>query len=131
MEIKDFIKESLLQIIDGVTNANEALAAKGSYIPTKNITGESVYHDSMAIPTIEGVEHYLKIDFDLAVIVNVDNNVSIGGEIGTNNASIQLAFAKLNVDAKASMESSYEHDRSQQSIHRIKCSIPLALPQKK
>ena len=35
MDIKDFIKESLLQIVDGITEANTALEAKGAPIPTK------------------------------------------------------------------------------------------------
>lgn len=34
MDIKDFIKESLLQIVDGITEANTALEAKGASIPT-------------------------------------------------------------------------------------------------
>lgn len=33
MDIKDFIKESLLQIVDGITEANTALEAKGAFIP--------------------------------------------------------------------------------------------------
>ena len=37
MEIKDFIKEALLQIVDGVSTANEALQDKGASIPTKGL----------------------------------------------------------------------------------------------
>ena len=39
MEIKDFIKEALLQIVDGVSTANEALQDKGASIPTKGLMG--------------------------------------------------------------------------------------------
>ena len=42
MEIKDFIKEALLQIVDGVSTANEALQDKGAFIPTKGLIGEGV-----------------------------------------------------------------------------------------
>ena len=31
MDIKDFIKESLLQIVDGITEANTALEAKAGF----------------------------------------------------------------------------------------------------
>jgi len=33
MDIKDFIKESLLQIVEGIKETNEALKDKGAYIP--------------------------------------------------------------------------------------------------
>ena len=42
MDIKDFIKESLLQIVDGITEANTALEAKGTSIPTTGVAGEGV-----------------------------------------------------------------------------------------
>ncbi|SEW13274.1 hypothetical protein SAMN04487850_1733 [Prevotella aff. ruminicola Tc2-24] len=32
MDIKDFIKDSLLQIVDGIKESNEALKAKGALI---------------------------------------------------------------------------------------------------
>lgn len=37
------IKDSLLQILEGITESNEALKAKGACIPTKNVTGEGGY----------------------------------------------------------------------------------------
>ena len=42
MDIKDFIKESLLQIVDGITEANKALEAKGASIPTTGVAGEEL-----------------------------------------------------------------------------------------
>ena len=42
MDIKDFIKESLLQIVDGITEANTALEANGASIPTTRVAGEGV-----------------------------------------------------------------------------------------
>ena len=38
-----FIKESLLQIVDGITEANTALEAKGASIPTTGVAGEGVW----------------------------------------------------------------------------------------
>jgi hypothetical protein len=34
MDIKDFIKDSLLQIVDGISESNEALKAKGASYPS-------------------------------------------------------------------------------------------------
>ena len=42
-DIKEFIKDSLLQIVEGITESNEALKAKGASIPTKNVAGEGGY----------------------------------------------------------------------------------------
>lgn len=43
MDIKNFIKESLLQIVDGITETNETLVAKGASIPTTKVAGEGVW----------------------------------------------------------------------------------------
>jgi len=131
MEIKDFIEESLLQIIDGVANANKSLALKGSYIPNKDITGEGGYYDTSVSTVVNGVEHYLRIDFDIAVIVDESHDVHIDGEVGTKGASIKVAKmieAESGIEAKA--KGGYESGRRQEVVHRIKCSIPLALPEK-
>ena len=131
MEIKDFIEESLLQIIDGVVNANKSLVPKGSYIPNKDIKGEGGYYDTSVSTAVNGVEHYLKIDFDIAVIVDESHDVHIGGEAGTKGASLKVAKmieAESGLEAKA--KGFYESGRKQEVVHRIKCSIPLALPGK-
>lgn len=129
MEIKDFIEESLLQIVDGVVNANNSLAKKGSFIPTKDIKGEGGYYDSRAIPTLEDIRHYLRIDFDIAVVVNESSDVRVEGEMGTKGASLKVAkFIEAGSGLEAKVKGNYEKERKQEIVHRIKCSIPLALP---
>lgn len=131
MEIKDFIKESLLQIVEGIVDADNALASKGARIPTKNIKGNGGYYDSGAIDAIQDVEHYLRIDFDIAVVVNESNDMTVGGEVGMKGSSLKIAkFINLDVNSEAGVDASYKHGKMLQTVHRIKCSIPLALPQK-
>lgn len=43
MDIKDFIKGSLLQIVDGITEANTALEAKDAFIPINGVLGRFPY----------------------------------------------------------------------------------------
>jgi hypothetical protein len=132
MDIKDFIEESLLQIVDGIANANKSLGARGSYIPNKDIKGEGGYYDTSVLAHVNGVEHYLKVDFDIAVIVDECQDIHLGGEAGTKGASLKVAKiieAESGLEAKA--EGIYESGLKHEVVHRIKCSIPLALPEKK
>ena len=85
MEIKDFIKEALLQIVDGVSTANEALQDKGAFIPTKGLIGEGKLN-----------------------IVPLLSKVGLG----------------VNANGAASRETKDDG----QTIHRIRCTIPLSLP---
>lgn len=62
MDIKDFIEESLLQIVDGIANANRSLTSRGSYIPNKDIKGEGGYYDTSVLAHVNGVEHYQETD---------------------------------------------------------------------
>lgn len=62
MEIKDFIKEALLQIVDGVSTANEALQEKGAFIPTKGLIGEGVL---FRVEEGNTTKHCIKVNFDI------------------------------------------------------------------
>jgi len=131
MDIKDFIEESLLQIVDGVANAHKSLAQKGAYIPTSDITGQGGYYDSKANSAFEDIRHYLKIDFDIAVVVNESRDLRIEGEAGTKGASLKVAkFIEAESGLEARAKGAYESGHKQEVVHRIKCSIPLALPER-
>ena len=67
MDIKEFIKDSLLQIVEGITESNEALKAKGASIPTKNVAGEGGYWYAKPISKDGDTVHFLKIDFDRSI----------------------------------------------------------------
>ena len=130
MDIKEFIKDSLLQIVEGITESNEALKAKGASIPTKNVAGEGGYWYAKPISNGGDLINYLKIDFDIAVEVSEGSTANVNGEVGTKGASIKVAKVidvDMNTEAKAG--GYYEHQKEKQNIHRIKLSLPLSLPE--
>lgn len=128
MEIKDFIKDALVQIVDGVREARIPLSERGSYIPTENITGENGYYDNRSSNGI--IKRYVKVDFDIAVEVFKESSeksketVGADGEMRLNVAWISNAI--INGKGECSEETSYHSE--QQKLHHIKFSLPLCLP---
>lgn len=114
MDIKDFVKESLIQIAESINEVNKELGERSTYIPSGDINGEGVL-----FTVIKGKEtrHFLKIEFDLAVTVSQEQNTSGGG--GLSIAS----FANMGVKS--------EDKDGKEEISRIKFMIPMALPEKK
>ena len=132
MEIKDFIKDALDQIVDGVQQANSTLAAKGASITTENVAGAEGYF-SAQVEKGEPMKRYIKVDFDIAVEVaksNIDKTEARGdldGELKLQVASI----AKAGFDLKGGMIKTDIEQHTQQNIHHIKFSLPLSLPNSK
>ena len=114
MDIKDFIKESLLQIVDGITEANTALEAKGASIPI-SVGGEGVWATLVKEGKDKHTKYIMRVDFDLAVTVTQGDNLKAGG--GVSIASFFNAGA------------SSEESNQSQSVSRIKYTIPLELPE--
>lgn len=114
MDIKDFVKESLMQIAESINEANVELDGKGTYIPSGDMIGEGVLFS-----IIKGSEtkHFIKVEFDLAVTVSQEHGTSGGG--GLSIASL------ANVGIKG------EDKEDKEEISRIKFMIPMALPEKK
>lgn len=128
MEIKDFIKETLLQIVDGVSNANNALKDKGSYIPTKELIGEGVL---FKVGENNKTKQCIKVDFDIAVALTQEDTTTLEGSIkttGEGKLSIVPYFAKIGLGVNANGTASKEIKDDGQTIHRVKCTIPLFLP---
>lgn len=129
MEIKEFIKETLLQIVDGVTSANNELKNKGAYIPTKNVAGEGV------LVTVNQekreTKNHIKVDFDLAVVLSQSETTKLDGSLKTSGeGKIKIApFIKMGMGADAQGSVTNESEDGNQTIHRIKCTIPLSLPE--
>lgn len=115
MDIKDFIKESLLQIADGITEANKALEAKGAFIPTTGVAGEGLWCTLVEDKKNPHTRLAMRVDFDLAVTVTQSDNLKAGGGI---------SIASL-VNAGATSENSSQSE----SVSRIKYTIPLELPE--
>ena len=114
MDIKEFVKESLMQIAESINEANAELEEKGTYIPNGGMIGEGVLFS-----VVKGTEtrHYVKIEFDLAVTVSQEQSSNGGG--GLSIAS----FANVGIKS--------ENKEEKVDVSRIKFMIPMALPKKK
>ena len=113
MDLKEFTKETLVQIVQGVNEANIELKEHNAYITRdiqKSTTGDS-YVDRSGPYT-----HAVNIDFDVAVTATEVNDTKGGGGIKV----VQLF--------QAGMETSKSIEN--QSVSRIKYSIPLVLGKK-
>lgn len=132
MEIKDFIKDALAQIVDGVQEANTALAEKEAYVPTENIAGYEGYFDAR-VPKNGVVKRYVKVDFDIAVEVSKNDMEQIEAQ-GSIDGGLKLQVAlisKAGLDMHGGISGSNTQQNIQQNIHHIKFSLPLSLPPNK
>ena len=78
MELKDFVAQTLVQIVEGIDQANDSLSNKSAFVASSNIkTSEDVKYsfDKERIP------HYVSnVDFDVAINVQ-DSQSKSGGAI--------------------------------------------------
>ena len=110
MKLKDFIAESLNEIIDGVIEAQKHYSANGGVINSPDVIGPSVGTDRHT-----GVVAQL-VDFDVAVTAAEETETK--GGIGVFVGPIGLG-------------SQGKSDSANSSVSRIKFSIPVILPKGK
>jgi hypothetical protein len=112
MELKDFVAQTLVQIVEGIDQANDSLSNKSAFVVSSNIkTSEDIKYsfDKERIP------HYVSnVDFDVAINIQ-DSQSKTGG------ANIEV-FSVLNIGGKG------EKGLIDTSTNRIKFTLPLALP---
>jgi hypothetical protein len=118
MDLKDFVKESLVQISQGISEANIALEGTGAVINPQNIRINS-----------ENSQAYGRTDFSAKedprsrVVEKVDFDVSVVVEQGEQTkAGIKLSVASIGLGAGGQSSSA---DRSES---RIKFSVPVVFP---
>lgn len=108
MDLKEFTKQAILQLVNGVNEANQELERLGASIPTYNVKNSKRY-----IQTSEGYRDVVDLDFDVAITAS-----EVSGKEGGGG----LKVASLNLGGK--VESKTEN----QTISRVKFSLPLVLP---
>lgn len=117
MDIKEFIKETLSQIVEGKNEANQQMGSKGAFVSSSNLQenngqpkgGTTYYEDSNNRRRV-----VREIDFDISV--SVSDTSQTEGKGGLQVYSLFHANGGV------------ENCSSSNSSHRIKFSIPLALP---
>lgn len=116
MEIKEFITESLKQIVDGVVAAQKHAEENDALISGEDLFVSNGGLNSVATNSLteESVQF---IEFDLAVTTTENTETEAGAKIEVKG------LFKIGADVQAGNES--------KSISRLKFSIPLLLPNKK
>lgn len=117
MEIKDFIKESIMQITHGITDANKEIQNEGAYVVS------SVLKDANGFPIVgelysddrNGQKHIIR-NIDFKITVSVSDSTQTGGK-GT-----------LQVVSFLRVDGGIENNFSSTSLNKIKFSLPLAMP---
>lgn len=115
MELKDFVRESLVQIAQGILEASESLKSTSAHINPKNIyvNGDNrqnygrLVKDKLYSPVVELVE------FDVAV--HASEGTETNGKIG-----IRIGLIGLGADGKS--------QESSRSESRIKFRVPVTFP---
>lgn len=108
MDLKEFTKQTLVQIVDGVAAANAELN-NGAYIPYEapQNTKRFVYQDGANI---------IDVDFDVAITATESEGANGG--------------ASLKVASLLSLGGRTENTTENQTISRIKYTLPLVLAKK-
>lgn len=112
MDLKEFVKETLIQITAGVRDAQEEVRTLGGIVNPATLSrtdGGGAYFS-----TIDDIHHVFLVDFDVAVSVNENT--------GTN------AGAKLNVATFLTLGAGGESANSSAATNRLTFKVPLALP---
>lgn len=110
MDLKEFTKETITQIVSAVSEANEQISAAGASIPTDRFYGsQSMTKDN------NGEKNIIKVEFDVAV--SAVESAKMGG-----GAGISVAVFNVGLGANSQNENS--------TLSRVKFTLPLVLPEK-
>jgi hypothetical protein len=119
MELKSFVRETLVEIVKGVKEAQEKTKASGALINPEGVITESNTKIVKWLPERRGSGDWREgqvVEFDVAVAVSEKDEAK--GGIGIQVASIMIG---VGVSGKIEDENS--------TISRLKFSVPLFLPE--
>ncbi len=118
MDLREFVKESIVQIAKGIEEANEELAESSAMVNPFHIVANSDSAQAYARtrpPSQNNPEARIveKVQFDVAVVAE-------SGEEGS--AGAKLSIASIGIGAQGKVES------SNKSESRIQFTIPVVYP---
>ncbi|MBO7468503.1 MAG: hypothetical protein J6T81_00070 [Bacteroidales bacterium] len=108
MDLKEFTKETLVQIVHGVEEANNELSEKHAHV-----TSHAMKNSAGGVLLDDRYTNAIEVEFDVAVTATETDGTKGGGGIRV----AQILFG--GIEASNSTEN--------QSISRVKFSIPLVL----
>ena len=112
MDLKDFVKEALVQITEGVKESQEIIREHGGY--ANPATGTSSSNIDAHIGNLKDGQSIYLVDFDISV--------SVTESTGINGSS------KLTVASLFNLGAGVESSDSNSTLSRIAFKVPLALP---
>lgn len=122
MELKEFIKETLIEIIKGVDEAKNSLNKDGSLIcppiprfDHNQTSSHKMTHNGLFCENVE---------FDLAVTVEEKSSKKVEAE-----AAGKGEFLKV-IGVSASMNGVYDNSNNNMTTNRIKFKVPIAFKAK-
>ena len=113
MELKDFVRETLVQVVSGIEEAQTEVRDCGGFVNPAhraNVKGSDESHFGV----IGTGQNIFLVDFDVAVTVIEES--------GTE------AKAKLNVASLLTLGAGGESSQSSSATNKISFKVPLALP---
>lgn len=116
MDLKDFVRESLVQIAIGVSEANTALAGTGAVVNPVNVQAYS--KDAKAYGRLNN-----QFDEKDALVELVEFDVAVTSETGTQTGGgIKISVASIGIGTEG------KSTGSQSNISRIRFNIPMVYP---
>ena len=114
MDLREFVKEALVQVASGVRDAQEPVRIQGGFVSPSVVSGASGRSESTHFGTLSSGQQVLLVEFDVAVTATD----SVEGGAG----------AKLAVASLFSLEAGGKGRTGSETTSRIKFKVPLALP---
>ena len=112
MQLDDFVKATLVQIVRGVHDAQQSVRELGGIVNPATLGTSQTSGSYFA--TVNDMHHVFLVDFDVAI--EVSESTGTNAEAGLSVAS----FAKLGAGGKSA--------NSNSTSNRIAFKVPLALP---
>lgn len=114
MDLKEFTKQTLLQIVEGTNEASEAIGGLGAFIPYTNVSGNG--KKMWAYDEERCARYVLEVDFDVAITATETEGKNGG--------------ARLKVASLISLDAGAESKVANQVVSRVKYTLPLVLAKK-
>ena len=112
MELKEFVKEALIQISEGVRDAQEPIREKGGYLNPAIRIGKSA--ETSHISSLSDGQNIYTVDFNIAISVTENTGTKADG--------------KLTVASILNLGGSTTSSESNSTLSKIAFKVPLALP---
>lgn len=114
MELSEFVKQSLTQIVSGVKASQEEIRSQGGYVNPAIFASSPGNANTTHFGSVGDGQNVLLVDFDVAVTVTDTIEGGAGGKLSV------ASFFKVEAGGKGSTAS--------EATSRIQFKVPLALP---